>query len=598
MNAPRHSKDPAAASLRLARRAWKLLHVDSVQALALADRAQATAREAGDAVAEGWARLARGLHRLYHGTPQQAGRELRAARRLLGADRAGVLLADALLARTMWRQGRFRAALDKVLPLRDEGLRVLQRDQRGLLLNTIAGCYSALGRSEEAFAYMYEALRDLGPRQGRGFDVVLHNNLAHELQQIGDYDEALRHVEEGLARSQDLVNPRLRHVLRVNRVICLTELGRAAEALPDVRDLRAQADSGAAGGWMAAYAETMAIAALRAGDLALGADLVACADAEGEPSLPDEQLERATARALLALARGRPGVALRVLLPWASVAAEGSLDGLSVRVRAQFLDVLVQAQQRARRPAAALASLTTWQRLHREQAQLASRARYQAAALQTELLRLQHRLDDQATKRRATERARNALAAANAELERRMAQVQALQDALRQQATQDPLTGLFNRRHLNDTLPTLFALARRERQPLALAIIDLDRFKSVNDRHGHAAGDRLLMAFGEMLAAHCRASDVACRYGGEEFCLLMPRTDASGAQRKVRSLLRRWRARSFDLDGGTLEAPSFTAGVTDSLRHPASADALLQAADERLLQAKREGRNQVVVAAA
>lgn len=596
MNAPRHPKGPAAASLRLARRAWDLLHVDSVQALALADRAQATARDAGDAVAEGWARLARGLHRLYHGTPQQAGRELRAARRLLGADRAGVLLADALLARTLWRQGRFRDALDKALPLRDEGLRILQRDQRGLLLNTIAGCYSALGRSEEAFAYMFEALRDLGPRHGRGFDAVLHNNLAHELQQIGDYDEALRHVEEGLARSQDLVNPRLHHVLRINRVTCLTELGRAVEALPDVRDLQTQA-GGSPGGPSMTYAETMAIAALRAGDLALGAELVACADAEGEPTLPDEQLERATARALLAIARGHPGVAARTLQPWSQTAASGSIDGLSVRVRAQFFDVQAQAQKLARRPAAALASLTTWQRLHREQAHLASRARYQAAALQTELLRLQHRLDDQAAKRRATERARVALTAANAELERRMAQVQALQDALRQQATQDPLTGLFNRRHLNDTLPTLFALARRERQPLALVIIDLDHFKRVNDQHGHAAGDRLLMAFGEMLAAHCRASDVACRYGGEEFCLLMPRTDAEGAQRKVRSLLRRWRTRCFELDHGTLEAPSFTAGVTDSLRHPGSADALLRAADERLLQAKREGRNRVDVAA-
>ena len=77
------------------------------------------------------------------------------------------------------------------------------------------------------------------------------------------------------------------------------------------------------------------------------------------------------------------------------------------------------------------------------------------------------------------------------------------------------------------------ALAQREHQALAVAIIDLDHFKAVNDRYGHGAGDTLLAAFGRLLPAHCRKSDVACRYGGEEFCLLMPRTDAVTAQRKV-----------------------------------------------------------------
>ena len=85
------------------------------------------------------------------------------------------------------------------------------------------------------------------------------------------------------------------------------------------------------------------------------------------------------------------------------------------------------------------------------------------------------------------------------------------------QALRDDLTGLFNRRHLNDALPTLFALARRDTQTMALVIIDLDHFKSINDRHGHAAGDRLLAAFGELLAAqgialtHANVSDHAAR---------------------------------------------------------------------------------------
>jgi len=211
---------------------------------------------------------------------------------------------------------------------------------------------------------------------------------------------------------------------------------------------------------------------------------------------------------------------------------------------------------------------------------------------------LQHRLDEKDAEKRATERARGALVAINEELSRRVREVQSLQEALRQQATQDTLTGLFNRRHLNDTLPQLHALARREGQPLALVIIDMDHFKQVNDDHGHAAGDQLLAAFGELLAGQSRRSDVACRYGGEEFCLLMPRTDAATARRKVQALLRRWRGQRFDLGTVRLEGQSFSAGVADTTLAPGTPDALLKAADDALLAAKRQGRNRIGAASA
>jgi diguanylate cyclase (GGDEF)-like protein len=587
-------------ALRQARRAWNLLHVNATQAHALATRATASAVASRDRAAEGWARLVAGMHGLYYATAEQAERELRAAERCfrLTGDRAGLILARATVARAMWRQGRFSDALAQVLPLRDEGLRVLRHEQRAVLLNTIAGCYSAYGDSAQAFAYMFEALRDAGPRRGRGFDTVLHCNLSHELMQIGDSEEALRHVDQGLERCRELDNRRLLSILWINRVVCLTELGRPEQALPDIASLLALPPTADGRGAISPHFEALAIAALRAGELRLGAELVARAQNEAPPVLPDERLELATAAGLLALAQGRPRRAVAALQAVQTEAEDNDAEGLSLRVRAQYFDVLSEAWQRAGRAAPALAALRRWQALHRQQAQLASRARYQAAALQTELLRLQQRLDEKDAERRATERARGALVAINAELSRRVDEVQALQAALRQQATQDPLTGLFNRRHLNDALPTLFALARREGQPLALVIIDLDHFKAVNDRHGHAAGDRLLAAFGELLAGHCRASDVACRYGGEEFCLLMPRTDADGAKRKTQALLRRWRATGFDFGRNRLEGLSFSAGVADTGQFDSTPDALLKAADDRLLQAKREGRNQVGVASA
>jgi two-component system, cell cycle response regulator len=592
-------RPPPSPPMRLARRAWNALHVDSALARSLAERAVESAQRAADTAAEGWGRLALGFHLLYYATAVEAAAELHRAQACFdqAGDRPGHLIAGAGMVRSLWRQGRAQEALDMALPLRDRGVHVLKHEQLGVLLNAVAGCYSARGDSAQAFAYMFEALRHAGPRSGRGFDTVLHCNLAHELLQIGDYEHSLLHVEQGLARGGALKNARLQSVLWINRVIGLTELGRAADAMPDVQALLAMPADSTGRGRMAAHFETLAIAAVRAGELELGAQLVDRSWALGDALLPEERLERYTATGLLALAQRRPADALAALLPAEPAAASDHTGGLSVRMRAQFFAVLSEAHEVCGDAARSLAALRQCQRLCRQQTQMASLARYQAAALQTELLRLQHRLDENDAHRRSLERARAELAEANGALQRKIDEVESLQQALVLQATHDPLTGLFNRRHLNDALPTLFALAQRESHTMALAIIDLDHFKHVNDEHGHAAGDRLLAAFGELLAAQCRRSDVACRYGGEEFCLLMPRTDATDARRKVQALLRRWRAQAFDLGGIALQGLSFSAGVADTSIASTSPDALLKAADDLLLAAKREGRNRVGAAA-
>jgi diguanylate cyclase (GGDEF)-like protein len=582
---------------RLAQQAWKLLHIDSARAILLADQALAKALARGDAAGEGWARLARGFHLIYFARPRVAAPELRAAQQIFErlGDGPGRILAQTGLARGLWRAGRYDESLQLVLALRDEGLAVLRHDQRGLLLNTIAGCYSARNESEQAFAYMYQALRDAPPARGHGYDAVLHCNLAHELMQLGDYDEALKHVEAGLARFDHAKNPRLASVLWVNRIIVKTELGRAAEVLQDIERVIALPTDATGRGALTPHFETMAIAAFSAGDVALGRRLVLCArEVEREP-IVEEQLELALAEALLACAEGDLPRAAAQLDAAHDRTAAGDL-GVSLRVRCAVHLLHSQVLEAQGDAAAALAKVREWQRLSAERSQLASRAHYQAAALQTELLLLQHQLDEKDAQRRATERARAELEAANKALSQKMSEVQSLQEALRQQATRDELTGLFNRRHLNNTLPAMWALAQREHKPLAAVIIDLDHFKRVNDERGHDAGDRLLAAFGRVLVANLRKSDVACRYGGEEFCVLMPETDAVGARRKIAALLKRWRVESL-VQGAMGDAgTSFSAGVADSLRVQESWQVLLKRADDELLAAKREGRNRVLVA--
>jgi two-component system, cell cycle response regulator len=588
---------PRSEALRLAQRAWQLLHIDSAHAIALADRALALARERGDAAAESWALLARGIHLLYFARPRVAAVELNAALRLFEqrGDCAGRLLTRAGLARGLWREGRYDESLEIVLALRDEGMATLRHDQRGFLLNTIAGCYSARNHSEQAFAYMYQALRDAPPARGHGYDAVLHCNLAHELLQLGDYHEALKHIEAGLARFDTTRNPRLASVLWINRIIVLTELGRAAEALPDIARVTALPADASGRGALTPHFETMAVAAFSAGNTALGRELTHRArEVEREP-IVEEQLEVALAEALLARADGDLPRAAAVLEAARERAEAGNL-GVSLRVRCAVQLARSQALEALGDAPAALAAMRAWHRLAQERAELGSRAHYQAAALQTELLMLQHKLDEKDAQRRATERSRDALAAANHMLAQKVDEIQALQSALRQQATRDELTGLFNRRHLNDVLPAMWALAQRDKKPLAAVIIDLDHFKRVNDEQGHDAGDRLLAAFGRLLAANLRKSDVACRWGGEEFCVLMPETDAAGARRKIAALLKRWRVESL-LQGAAGDAgTSFSAGVADSHVATVSFQGLLKRADEELLAAKRGGRSRVLVA--
>ena len=588
------------AALRMARRAWRLLHQDASESITLADRALARAVAARSPQAEAWARLVRGFHKLYFSAPADAGTELALAQRCFEAsgDRSGQLLAATGQGRALWRSGHAVQALDLLLTLRDEGLQLLKHEQRGVLLNAIAGCYSSQGHSEEAFAYMFEALRGAGPARGHGFDAALHCNLSHELLQLGDNEEALEQVARGLARCEGMRNVRLESVLRINRIVALTALGRAAEALADVQRV-CELPTGATGrGVTALHFETLAIALLRAGFAVQGAELLQRAQASVDLMLPDEKVELAVAAALLAQRKGDARAAL-VELSHASawVAEPGSAVCAGPRAAAMLEQLASELHESLGDSAAALAAVRRWQAINAQRARLASRARYQAAGLQTELLNLQQKLEETDVKRRATERARAEMALANRALSRKIEEVQALQAALREQATQDALTGLFNRRHLNDTLPAMLALALREQQPLAAVVIDLDHFKLTNDSHGHPAGDLLLAAFGRLLREQLRGSDLAFRYGGEEFCLLMPNTAAPAAQAKVEQMLALWRQQVFELDTGRLQGLSFSAGVADTLQTAPTPVQLLRAADDRLLAAKRAGRSLVLGAA-
>ena len=171
-----------------------------------------------------------------------------------------------------------------------------------------------------------------------------------------------------------------------------------------------------------------------------------------------------------------------------------------------------------------------------------------------------------------------------------------LRESLRLQAVRDPLTGLHNRRYMEEFLERELHSARRKHRPLAVMMLDLDHFKRYNDHLGHSAGDQALAAVGKMLMRSVRAEDVACRYGGEEFTLILPECSLLQATARAKEICRRLQEYHAQPDHQTRDTLTFSIGVAAFDETTDRVDLLLNFADDALYQAKRAGRNRVVVA--
>jgi diguanylate cyclase (GGDEF)-like protein len=162
--------------------------------------------------------------------------------------------------------------------------------------------------------------------------------------------------------------------------------------------------------------------------------------------------------------------------------------------------------------------------------------------------------------------------------------------AIRDTSVKDSLTGCFNRAHMLECLEAEFARARRSRLPLAVIMFDVDLFKQLNDRAGHLAGDAVLGAVGGRLRDLLRRSDLRCRYGGDEFLLVLPDTNLEGAWHLAEALRTELGALQLSSGEGHLSI-TISAGVTCAEPDDRTAKALVQRADEALYAAKAAGRN-------
>lgn len=178
-------------------------------------------------------------------------------------------------------------------------------------------------------------------------------------------------------------------------------------------------------------------------------------------------------------------------------------------------------------------------------------------------------------------------------VQERTRELEALQARFREESIRDALTGLHNRRYFEEALQRELARGSREGSDVALAVLDIDWFKSVNDTYGHPAGDVVLRAVAELLTHSVRETDTVCRIGGEEFCLIFPAANAAAAATRLDELRQQIQSLEVSFESTQLPPTTVSIGVA---AFPADADeaaALLERADEALYRAKDRGRNRV-----
>ena len=182
--------------------------------------------------------------------------------------------------------------------------------------------------------------------------------------------------------------------------------------------------------------------------------------------------------------------------------------------------------------------------------------------------------------------------AINDHLMERLGEINSLQEQLRQQAMHDSLTGLFNRRYLDEMLERELARAKREGPPLTVMMLDIDYFKKLNDTYGHQAGDEVLRCLADLLRDHSRAEDIPCRYGGEEFLLVLPNMGRDDALSRAEQWRHEFEVMRMRFGKDTLSS-TISIGIATFPDHGHTRDTLIEAADKALYAAKHNGRNRV-----
>jgi diguanylate cyclase (GGDEF)-like protein len=554
--------------------------------------------EHAEGAATAWARLTVAYHHLFFTVrPTDARGWLARAQSQFAelGEKRGELLAKVGIARLMIVEDSPFSARDRLLEIHSDAERLLPPQDRFWVASTLGAAHYYTNRIDEAIRHLYDGLEALRAAAPSPQLPAVMANLAAALVYVGDYEAARELALDALGLLAHFDNPQAALAARTNLAESLLALGEPAAAL----------------------AEVDAVLEAAMAERGLPPLNHFCAVAAEVYALHGRYSDAGRCVAIASAIRDRyPGSHNEVHYRWCVAvlaAAEGpdasAFDALERAVEAAEIlghaPVICKAHERL---AVRYAALGRFEEAYRHQAQLTAAQVLRLgnrAHVQYYLLKVQHDLKHARVERDRADRQRQETLALNgqlerlnAELHRKVREIETLQSQLAAEAMLDPLTRLFNRRYLDAAMPSLLAAAERRGEALTVALVDVDYFKRINDRFGHPAGDAVLVRIGELLNHSLRSSDIVCRYGGEEFCIVLPDTDRAGALTVLSALAARLRQLAIRWESHVIDQLTFSAGVAAYPGHGRSFADLVANADRALYAAKGAGRDCIQVAVA
>lgn len=599
----RDATDPARL---LAQADWHL-YIDSRRAGELGQAALDALRDRPTAALRGDAHFHIGLALLRAGqvTPALEHNELARGSFAAHDDARGLLMCEQFDALNLHVRGQLQDALALHVRILARSAGVSRRPTDLYIChNSRAITRKLLGQHDYMLLDFYEALHAAKACESPGPQINALTNLGGSHTDLWNLGEAQKLSEQALDMAEAAGAWTAFAVAVFNLAQCYDGLGLAAPCAALLERIRRN-EHRMAPGVLANNTSLMAIAHLCAGDVE-GARTWLDRGVTAMFSDHDGKTDFARAQATWLMATGRPQEARAVIQARIAETADAELkDPPYARMR--LLQVATDVCERLHDHAAALRTLREAQALFETLVGRSARAGFIATqvAHETAVAR-----DDRDRAREAQERAevdRRRLAALNFALEERMRESQHLNDALQQkiaeaealqvqlrdQAVRDPLTGLYNRRFLAEASVARIELARRQATAIAIVLIDIDHFKQINDSHGHGRGDEVLQQFAALLRERMRRSDVICRFGGEEFVLLVDNCEQPALVEILDTIMRQFRAMRFGVGDDMLQDCSFSAGVAVLDKDGRDFESLARVADARMYQAKAAGRARI-----
>lgn len=521
-------------------------------------------------------------------------------------DTRGLLMCDQFDALHLHMQGRLQEALALHLRILARGADVARRPSDLYIChNQRAITRKLLGQHDYMLLDFYEALAAAKACESPGPHINSLTNLGGSHTDLWNLGEAQKLSEQALDHAEAVGAWSAFAVSVFNLAQIYDGLGLTEPCAAMLERIRRN-EHRILPGVLARNTALMAIAHLCVGDVEGARAWLDPAVTKTASVEPENPTDHARAHATYLMATGQLAPAREIIRAQLVAAAAAELQDPPYS-RMRLLHVATDVCEKMGDAVTALAHLREAQRLYETLVGRSARAGFIATQVAHEYAVAR---DDRDRAREAQERSevdRRRLAALNDALEERMresqrlnealqqkiAEAEALQEQLREQAVRDPLTGLYNRRFLDETSLARIQLARRQGTAIAIVLIDIDHFKWINDLHGHGRGDEVLQRFAALLRDRMRRSDIVCRFGGEEFVLLVDNCDEATLAAILDGLMRQFRSQRFGVGEDLTDDCTFSAGVAWLDVDGLDFESLVRVADARMYRAKAAGRARV-----